>query len=135
MKYLLDTNVISDFAKGHPAVLPKLKQTPPRLVGISSITLMEIEFGLQLNPERARKLAPVLESLLNSIEVFDFSPGDAKTAAALRAALQKRGTAIGAYDVLLAGAALRRGLIFVTANTAEFERINGLQLEDWRESA
>lgn len=47
-QYLLYTNVISDFVKGHPAALPKLKQTPPRLVGISSITLMEIEFGLQL---------------------------------------------------------------------------------------
>lgn len=134
MKFLLDTNVISDFVKGHPSVMPRLKQTAPHLVGISSITAMEIEFGLQLNPTRASKLIPVLEPLLASIEILDFSHEDALTAATLRAALQKQGTPIGAYDVLLAGCALRRGMIFVTANTREFERASGLQLENWREA-
>jgi tRNA(fMet)-specific endonuclease VapC len=132
MKYLLDTNVISDFVKGHPAVMARIKSTPPPMLGISSITAMEIEFGLQLNPERARKLAHIIEALLTRVEILDFSREDARTAATLRAALQKRGTPIGPYDVLLGGCALRRGLIFVTANTGEFARIDGLQLENWR---
>ena len=134
MKYLLDTNVVSDFVKGHPLVMSRLKQTAPHLIGISSITAMEIEYGLQLNPARARKLLSILEPLLASIESLDFSRDDALTAATLRASLQSRGTPIGAYDVLLAGCALRRGMIFVTANTREFERVSGLQLENWREA-
>lgn len=135
MKFLLDTNVISDFVKGHPAVMVRLKQTAPHLIGISSITAMEIEFGLQLNPTRATKLIPVLKPLLAAIDILDFSRDDALTAASLRAALQKQGTPIGAYDVLLAGCALRRGMIFVTANTREFERATGLHLENWREGS
>lgn len=132
MKYLLDTNVISDYVKGHPNVQTRLKQTPPYLVAISSITRMEIEFGLQLNPTRAHKIAPVLEPLLASIAVLDFSEEDGVVAANLRANLRKLGTPIGPYDVLLAGSALRRGLIFVTANTDEFIRVTGLTLENWQ---
>jgi len=133
MKYLLDTNVISDVVKGHPVVLPRFKQTQPSALGISCITAMEIEFGLQINPERARKLAPVMDALLANIAILDFSLEDAHAAATLRAALRKRGTPIGPYDCLLAGCALRHGLVFVTDNTAEFERVGGLQLENWRE--
>jgi tRNA(fMet)-specific endonuclease VapC len=133
MKYLLDTNVISDFAKGHPVVLDRIKRTAPRLLGVSCITAMEIEFGLQLNPDRARKLRPVLEALLRSIDILDYHLEDAHTAGSLRAALQRRGTPIGPYDVLLGGCALRRGLILVTANTGEFERVDGLLVENWRE--
>ena len=96
---------------------------------------MEIEFGLQLNPTRATKLIPVLKPLLAAIDILDFSRDDALTAASLRAALQKQGTPIGAYDVLLAGCALRRGMIFVTANTREFEQATGLHLENWREAS
>ncbi|TAN49774.1 MAG: type II toxin-antitoxin system VapC family toxin [Methylococcaceae bacterium] len=132
MKYLLDTNVVSDFARGHPSVLERIKRSDPGWLGISSITAMEIEFGLRLHPERTRKLAPVLEALLSAITLLDFSVADAHAAAGLRATLQKRGTLIGAYDILLAGCALQRKLTFVTANTAEFARIDGLLLENWR---
>lgn len=51
----------------------------------------------------------------------------------MRAALAKRGTPIGPYDVMIGGTALRHGLVLVTSNTDEFERINGLIVEDWRE--
>lgn len=134
MKYLLDTNVISDYVKGHPNVQARLKQTPPRLLAISSVTRMEIEFGLQLNPERAKKLVPVLEPLLAAITVIDFSEQDGLTTARIRAELRKRGTPIGPYDVQLASTALHHGLIFVTHNTDEFQRVNGLVLENWRDA-
>lgn len=132
MRYLLDTNVISDFARGYPSVLERIKRSDPTWLGISSITAMEIEFGLRLHPERTHKLAPVLQALLSVITLLDFSVADAHAAADLRAILQKRGTPIGAYDILLAGCALQRKLIFVTANTEEFKRIDGLSLENWR---
>jgi tRNA(fMet)-specific endonuclease VapC len=59
-------------------------------------------------------------------------PEDAATTAAVRAALAKLGTPIGPYDVMIAGSALRRGLVMVTSNGDEFGRIHGLILEDWR---
>ena len=133
MKFLLDTCTVSDFVKGHERVLARIKATPPNLIAISSITRMEIEYGLMLNRERARKIAPVIEALLNAIATFAFDTADAQAAAAARAALKTRGQPIGAYDVLIAGCALARGLIVVTSNVGEFERVNGLVVENWRD--
>lgn len=132
MKYLLDTCTVSDFVKGQPGVLARVKAASPQFIAISSVTRMEIEFGLQLNPERARKLAPVMEAFLSSITILPFEDADARAAGAIRAALQKQGQPVGAYDVLIAGCALARGLVVVTSNLGEFQRIGGLQVENWR---
>ena len=130
--YLLDTCVISDFVKGDKPTLHKLKQTPPNLLSISTITSMEIEFGLQLNSTRAKIIAPIMSAFLANIHLLSYSEADAHAAAAIRASLQKTGKPIGAYDVLLAGCAVSRGLILVSSNMREFERVSGLQLENWR---
>ena len=132
MKYLLDTCVISDFARGDADTLQRVKTTSPALIAISSISLMEIEYGLALNPSRARKLAPVMYALLKAITVLSYGKEDAQATATLRAALRKKGRPIGAYDVLLAGCALARGLVLVTANEQEFKRVSGLTIENWR---
>ncbi len=132
MKYLLDTCTVSDFVKGQPGVLARIKATPPSQIAVSVITRMEIEFGLQLNPERARKIGPVLDGMFNAITTLALSEADAIAAAAIRTALQRRGQPIGPYDILIAGCGLARGLIVVTSNTGEFERVGGLLLENWR---
>ncbi len=132
MKYLLDTCTVSDFVKGQPSVLSRIKATPPNWVAVSSVTRMEIEFGLILNPERARKLAPVLDAFLNAITTLPFDAADAQAAGAVRASLQSRGQPIGAYDVMIAGSGLARGLIVVTSNMGEFQRVSGLVVENWR---
>jgi tRNA(fMet)-specific endonuclease VapC len=132
MKYLLDTCTVSDFVKGQPGVLARIKATPPSLIAVSVVTRMEIESGLQLNPERARKLGPILDSVLNAITTLPLSEADAIAAAGIRVALQRRGQPIGPYDILIAGYGLARGLILVTSNTGEFERVGGLLLENWR---
>lgn len=132
MKYLLDTCTVSDFVKGQPGVLTRIKATSPQLIAISTVTRFEIEFGLQLNPDRARKLAPVMDAFLSSITILPFEDADAQAAGAIRAALQKQGQPIGAYDVLIAGCALARGMVVVTSNLGEFQRIGGLQVENWR---
>jgi tRNA(fMet)-specific endonuclease VapC len=93
---------------------------------------MEIEYGLLLNPARARKIEPVIRALMGELTVFSYEPEDASATAAVRAALAKRGTPIGPYDLMIAGTALRRGLVMVTSNGVEFTRINGLIVEDWR---
>ena len=93
---------------------------------------MEVDYGLALNVERARKLAPLLDAFFSAILTLPFDAADARAAAAIRAALKNQGQPIGAYDVLIAGTALARGLVVVTSNTGEFKRVSGLQLEDWR---
>jgi len=132
MKYLLDTCTVSDFVKGLPNVLTRVKATPPNLIAVSVLTRMEVDYGLALNAERARKLAPMLDAFFSTIVTLPFDEADAKAAAAIRAALKTTGQPIGAYDVLIAGAGLARGLVVVTSNVGEFKRVSGLQIEDWR---
>ncbi|MGO9512146.1 MAG: PIN domain-containing protein [Steroidobacteraceae bacterium] len=132
MRFLLDTTVVSDFTRGVPAVLARLKATPKGDAAICTVTAMEIEYGLMLNPARARKIEPMIRALLQDVELLAYEREDATATAAIRAALAKRGTPIGPYDVMIAGTALRRGLVMVTSNGGEFERIQGLLLQDWR---
>jgi len=132
MKYLLDTCTVSDFVKGQPNVLARIKAISPALIAVSALTRMEVEHGLVLNAERARKLAPVLQAFFSTISTLPFEVADALAAAAIRAALKTKGQPIGAYDVLIAGTALARGLVVATSNVGEFQRIGGLQVEDWR---
>ena len=101
------------------------------LIIISSIVLFELWYGVacserrQENTERLR----VFLSGINSVRPFE--EGDASIAGDLRATLEKSGTSIGPYDLLIAAQALRAGAKLVTANVGEFARVNGLQWEDW----
>ena len=132
MKYLLDTCTVSDFVKGQPKVLARIKATSPNLIVVSALTRMEVDYGLALNAERAKKLAPVLDAFVATIATLPFDEADAQAAAAIRAALKTQGQPIGAYDVLTAGTGLARGLVVVTSNVGEFKRVSGLHVEDWR---
>ena len=132
MRYLLDTCTVSDFVRGESGVLQILSQKDPALLTVSAITRMEIEFGLALNPTRAKKLVPLLDDFFSVVSTTSFELSDAEAAAAVRASLQKVGRPVGAYDVLIAGTALARGLTVVTSNLSEFNRISGLRVENWR---
>ena len=132
MKYLLDTNVLSDFARGQQSVVTRLRQEAPLQLAVSVITEMEVEYGLARNPDLTPRIREVMLTLLNTISVLSFEREDARVAAQLRASLNSQGTPIGAYDLLLAACALRRGLKVVTHNAREFVRVGGLGLEDWR---
>jgi tRNA(fMet)-specific endonuclease VapC len=132
MKYLLDTCTVSDFIKGEAGVLNAIKRTLPDQIAISVVTRMEIDYGLLLNPQRAKKLTPLLDAFLSSIITLPFDDADAKAAATVRAALRQIGQPIGPYDCQIAGCGLARGLVVVTANEAEFRRVSGLCVENWR---
>jgi len=69
--------------------------------------------------------------LSGDLDLLDFDDQDARATGRVRAALEKTGTPIGAYDLLIAGQALRRGLTVVTANTSEFSRVAEPSWEDW----
>jgi tRNA(fMet)-specific endonuclease VapC len=74
----------------------------------------------------------VIDALFGAVTLLPFTVEDARAAGSVRAALRRRGRPIGPYDVLLAGCALARGLILVTANGSEFDRVAGLSTDDWR---
>lgn len=131
MIYLLDTCIISYFFKGHSGVIAHFQSNKPDDLAISSITAFEIEFGLELDPLRAKKLRPKWDQLRKLIHILSFEESDAQYAAKIRSDLQKKGKSIGYYDVMIAAAALRHHLICVTHNTREFTRVSDLQLENW----
>lgn len=132
MRYLLDTCVLSDFARGNANTLDRVKATLPKHIAVSSITAMEVEFGLALDASRARRLAPVMHALLGAINLLPYDVEDACATGTLRAALQKKGRPISAYDAPIAGCA--RGLVLVTSNEREFSRVGGLRIENWRKN-
>ncbi|MBC6436192.1 type II toxin-antitoxin system VapC family toxin [Nostoc sp. HG1] len=134
MRYLLDTCVISDFIKGEPGTQARLKQTSPADIAVSVITVMELRYGLALNPQRAQQVEPEIASFLASVTIFSFGTAEAEQAAHIRAILKTQGQPIGAYDVLIAATALKYHLLMVTANPREFDRVPGLQTENWRQS-
>ena len=109
---------------------------PKRLgtyLALSSVVLFELWYGVAKSsqvPENSERLRILLSG---DLDLLDFDDEDARTAGQVRAALEKAGTPIGAYDVLIAGQALRRGLTVVTANTSEFSRVVGLSWHDWTE--
>ena len=131
MKFLLDTNVLSDFARGERSVVTRLRHEAPSQLAVSVITEMEVEYGFARNPGLSPRIREAMRTLLNAISVLPFEREDARVAAQLRASLHSQGTPIGAYDLLLASCALRRGLRIVTHNGREFARVGGLGLEDW----
>ena len=132
MRYLLDTCVISDFVKGDANVHARLKAERPSDIAISSVTLMEIHYGLALNLGRAKKINPIIQSVLQMITVLPYEDKESLATAHIRALLKQQGTPIGPYDVMIAGTAQANELIMVTSNTDEFQRVQGLTLEDWK---
>ncbi|WP_427160016.1 type II toxin-antitoxin system VapC family toxin [Aliinostoc sp. HNIBRCY26] len=132
MGYLLDTCVISDFVKGEEMTLKKLKSSNPKDIFISSLTVMEVKYGLAINPQRAIKIQSLIETLLTTVTIIPFGLTEAEQAAQIRSNLKKLGTPIGAYDVLIAATAITHNHILVTSNIREFQRIASLQIENWR---
>jgi tRNA(fMet)-specific endonuclease VapC len=132
LRYLLDTNVLSDFVRGEHSVGARLRREMPSELAVSTITEMEVEYGLARKPGLSPKVREAMRALLNAVSVLDFGREDARIAARLRSSLHGQGTPIGAYDILLAACALRHGLKLVTHNSREFARVAGLGIEDWR---
>jgi tRNA(fMet)-specific endonuclease VapC len=132
MRYLLDADTVSLFVRREAKVIARLQTTSPDLLALSTVTLMEIEYGLSRKPERRAALEAVLLPFFNDIHILSYNPEEARATAAIRASLSQSGQPIGPYDVMLAGTALARGLILVSSNTREYSRVSGLLLEDWK---
>ncbi len=132
MKRLLDTNVISDFVRGDARVMQRLRSCAPGDLVISTITRMDVAYGLARRPARAQRLASLLDALFDALALLSYAEDDAVEAGKVRAELESIGRPIGRCDAMLAGTARARGLIVVTHNVREFSRVPGLRCEDWR---
>ena len=130
MKYLLDTNVCIEAMRGNPAVVQRLEAMSPDDCLLSSISLFELETGAYCSRRPKVELNKV-RILSDTLLLKDFDRDASMKAAKVRADLEQLGKRIGAYDTLLAGHALALGVSLVTKNTREFNRVTGLELENW----
>ena len=132
--YLLDTNACIALINGTEAnVRRRFQRTVARgsVVLLSSIVAFELWYGVAKSQRKDSNRQRLAAFLAGPLEWTLFDEDDAQTAGAVRAELEAAGTPIGAYDVLLAGQARRRGATLVTSNAKEFVRVAGLKWEDW----
>jgi tRNA(fMet)-specific endonuclease VapC len=128
--YLLDTNILIALLRDRgDAARRRLVEATGR-VGVSTISEMELEYGIERSASPARNRQAV-DELLSLVEVLDLDSLAAMHAGRIRAVLAARGTPIGPYDALLAGHARSLGLVMVTNNVRELSRVPGLEVEDW----
>lgn len=131
MRYMLDTNIIVYAKNKRPEiVLKRFRQYKPGDICISAIALAELEYCAFNSSKPAQNRAALL-TFLSNIEVIPFDILAARAYGEIRFDLKSRGELIGANDLLIAAHARSLGYTLITNNTREFERIEGLLLENW----
>ncbi len=128
--YVIDTNTLIYFFKGTGGVSKKFLEVSPKDIAIPSVVLYELEYGIAKS-SAPRKRQAQLKELCSLVEILPFEEEAAHFSALIRANLEKKGTPIGACDVLVAGTALSKKGILVTNNTKEFSRVSKLKIENW----
>jgi tRNA(fMet)-specific endonuclease VapC len=129
--YLLDTNICIYIIKKKPIdVLKILKTKSKKDIFVSSITIAELEYGIakSIYPEK-NKIS--LIEFLSIFNILNFDDKDAVEFGIIKSKLEKIGKIIGPMDLLISAQAMSKKLILVTNNTKEFERIEGLKIENW----
>jgi len=130
MKYLLDTNVCIYLMKGETDILKRYIAKRDSGIGISSITVAELYYGV-FSSDRPDRNGTNLANFLVGPEILEFGSAAAFEYGRIRAFLRKKGTTISQTDMMIAAHAKSGNLILVTNNVSEFERIDGLRLETW----
>ena len=131
LRYLLDTNICIYVAKHHPpAVARRFSGLAAGTVGMSLITFGELRFGAEKSVRRDDALA-TLAGLSELIPVIELATTVGEIYGSLRVHLERAGTSIGNNDLWIAAHALSLGVILVSNNTREFERVPNLALENW----
>jgi tRNA(fMet)-specific endonuclease VapC len=131
MNFLLDTNICIYIIKQKPPeVLQKFKAYNVGDIGISSITVAELEYGVQKSqfPEKNQQ---ALAQFLLPLKIVNFDDAAATIYGDIRAKLEKQGTPIGSLDTLIAAHALSLRVTLITNNVKEFRRVPNLKLENW----
>jgi tRNA(fMet)-specific endonuclease VapC len=132
--FMLDTNACIAMINGDPATvrtrMQKAIAAGARIL-VSSVALFELWYGVAKSSKQDFNRKRLEAFLAGPVLVLAFEDADAQAAGSLRAVLEAVGKPIGAYDLLMAGQALRHGLTLVTSNVSEFSRVKGLNWQDW----
>ena len=131
MKFMLDTNICIYLIKQKPPkVLMHFKSHAVGDIGISSITLAELRYGV-FKSQYVEKNRQALDEFILPLEITDFDERAAEEYGTVRAALEKAGKPVGSMDMLIGAHALSLGVTLVTNNVREFKQIKSLKVVDW----
>ncbi len=131
MRFMLDTNICIYVIKKKPLdVFQKFSEHPVGEIGLSSVTVAELSFGV-LKSQNPEKNQSALEDFLLPLTILDFDYNAAMVYGTIRATLEKQGTPIGPLDMLIAAHAKSLDITLVTNNTREFARVPELKFENW----
>jgi tRNA(fMet)-specific endonuclease VapC len=134
IRYLLDTNIVIYVIKKRPVeVLQAFNENSGRMA-ISSITLAELFHGAEKSSRCAENLK-VIDDFTSRLEVLPYTPKAAQHYGSIRAALERSGETIGINDLHISAHARSEGLVLVTNNLKEFERVPALETENWISAA
>ena len=130
LRYLLDTNFCIRVLRDRPPGLRARFNANAEALCVSDVVLYELLYGAERSndPQRIRR---EVEHFAARLIVLPFDSEAAAHTAEIRGDLERRGNVIGPHDLMIAGHARSRGLIVVTGNLGEFERVVGLRCEDW----
>ncbi len=133
MKVMLDTNIcIAIIKRKLPQVLKRFTAYKVGEIGISWVTLAELEFGVAKS-QHAQKNQSALDEFVLPLEIASLDRETARVYGRVRTSLEKKGTPIGSLDVMIGAHALSLGATLVTNNTSEFSRIKGFTVVNWLE--
>lgn len=127
---MLDTNIVIYTLKNRPAGVRETFKSHSGQMAISAVTLGELIYGAERSSQAERNLNDI-EGMTARLEVLPFNELAALHFGQVRAELAQAGTPIGPYDQMIAGHSRALGLVLVTNNVGEFERVPGLRLENW----
>ena len=127
---MLDTNIVIYVLKRRPLEILSTFNANANRMAISSITLAELTHGAEKS-DRVTENLEVIDNFCSRLEVLPYGEKAAQHYGAIRAGLEKLGQPIGVNDIHIAGHARSEGLALVTNNVSEFERVPGLELENW----
>lgn len=131
MRFMLDTNIcIYLIKKKSPSIVKHIKKHSAGDIGISSITLAELYYGVEKS-QYVQKNREALSEFILPLEIADFDEKASQTYGIVRSILEKKGRLIGSMDMLIGAHALSLGATLVTANTKEFAQIKNLRIADW----
>ena len=133
LKYMLDTNIVIYVIKRRPIEALGVFNAHAGQMCISSITLAELIHGVEKSSMVTKNLRKV-EDFVSRLEILPYENTAASHYGDIRADLEKKGTVIGVNDLHIAAHARSEGQILVSNNVREFERVEGLRLENWIES-
>ena len=135
MKFLLDTNMcIYLIKKKPPQVLQRFNDYSVGEIGVSSITVAELQYGVEKS-QRPAQNRRALGQFLIPLVIADFDEGAAEAYGKVRAEIEAKGKPIGALDTLIAAHALSLEATLATSNTREFSRVPGLGVANWTEGS